>query len=97
MYFLHRDNARGKALSLCADNDADARLIAAAPELYEAAIKHLEWVEKEHAGPDYAGLTRDTHPDGESIWRKWWNEQLDLCADTERLCLTATAKARGGQ
>jgi hypothetical protein len=74
---------------------ANARLIAAAPELYEAAAKHLEWIEKEHSGPDYGGLTRDTHPDGEHIWRRWWNEQLDLCADTERLCRAALTKTRG--
>jgi hypothetical protein len=80
-----------------AESEANARLIAATPELYEAAAKHLEWIEKEHAGPDYGGLTRDTHPDGERIWRRWWDEQLDLCADTERLCREGLAKARGEQ
>ncbi|MDB5584352.1 MAG: hypothetical protein JWR80_9528 [Bradyrhizobium sp.] len=63
-------------------------------ELVEAAEKHLEWIEKERAGPDYGELTRDTHPDGERIWSAWWCEQLDLCADTERLCREALAKAR---
>jgi hypothetical protein len=49
------------------DAEANARLIAAAPELYEAAAKHLEWIEKEHAGPQFGALTRDTHPLGEAI------------------------------
>lgn len=30
-------------------------------------------------GPDYGGQSRDTHPDGERIWRLWWDSQLDLC------------------
>jgi hypothetical protein len=77
--------------------EANARLIAAAPELFDAAAKHLEWIEKEHAGPQYGDLTRDTHPLGEAIWQQWWNEQLDLCAETERLCRAALAKARGDQ
>jgi hypothetical protein len=58
-----------------------------------AAAKHLEWIEKEHAGPNYYGLTRDTHPEGETIWRRWWEEQLALCAETERLCRETVARA----
>ena len=56
-----------------------------------AAIKHIEWIDKESAGPNYQGLTRDTHPNGEAIWRQWWDEQLELCAETERLCRAAIA------
>ena len=59
--------------------------------LRRAAEKHLEWIEKEHAGPQYGKLTRDTHPLGEAIWRQWWDEQYDLCADTELLCRVALA------
>jgi len=58
-----------------------------------AAAKHLEWIEKEGSGPNYYGLTRDTHPEGESIWNRWWNEQLELCAATESLCRQVVAKA----
>ena len=65
-------------------------------QLFEAAAAmQLEWFEKERAGPQYGSLTRDTHPLGEQIWCQWWNEQLDLCADTETLCRAALAKARG--
>lgn len=74
---------------------ANGRLIAAAPDLAEAAAKHLEWIDKERAGPDYGGLTRDTHPAGAAIWSRWWSEQLDLCAETEALARAALAKARG--
>jgi hypothetical protein len=63
--------------------------------LFEAAVKHIEWIEKERRGPDYFGLTRDSHPDGEGIWRKWWDEQIQLCDDTEVLCRAAIAKATG--
>jgi hypothetical protein len=73
----------------------DARLIAAAPELLEAAHKHVEWIEEERNGPNYSGLTRDTHPNGEAIWRDWWDSQLELCAETEALARAAINKALG--
>ena len=63
--------------------------------LFEAAVKHIEWIEKERRGPDYFGLTRDTHPEGEAVWRRWWDEQISLCDATETLCRAAIAKATG--
>lgn len=64
-------------------------------ELVEAAAKHLEWIDKERKGPVYpGGMSRDSEG-GEAIWRKWWGEQLELCADTEALCRAALAKATG--
>lgn len=59
--------------------------------LLAAAQKHLEWIDKERAGPQYPdGVTRDYG--GDSIWRAWWQEQLDLCRETEDLCRYAVAK-----
>ena len=74
--------------------DANARLIALAPtlaarvieqdariaRLTEALRLHQAWSDSEDAGPDYGAQTRDTHPDGERIWRQWWDGNLDLCA-----------------
>lgn len=62
--------------------------------LEAAAAKHLEWIDKESAGPQYGKLTRDTHPLGEAIWCQWWQEQLDLCGETERLCRAGLAELR---
>lgn len=63
--------------------------------LFQAAVKHIEWIEKERRGPDYFGLTRANHPNGEAIWRAWWDEQSVLCGDTEDLCRAAIALATG--
>lgn len=60
-------------------------------ELEEAFYAHQE------TSPDYDGMTRDTHPNGEAIWRKWWNEGLDLCAKSQAARRAAIAKARGQQ
>lgn len=74
--------------------EANARLIALAPalaarvieqdariaRLTEALRLHQAWSDSEDAGPDYGAQTRDTHPDGERIWRQWWDGNLDLCA-----------------
>ena len=77
-------------------NEADARLIAAAPEMLEALRLHKAWADSERAGPDYGGQTRDSHPDGERIWRAWWDNQLDLCDRANRATDAAIAKAEGG-
>ena len=66
--------------------------------LLDAARWHLAWIDAENAGPDYGTQTRDTHPQGEQIWRAWWDGQLELCARTEAACragidqLTANAE-----
>lgn len=54
-----------------------------------AARAILAWLESEKAGPDYGSQTRDTHPDGERIWREWWERQLRLCDASERLAREA--------
>src|SRR6185312_3569667 len=46
----------------------------------DAALRlHKAWADNEDRGPDYGGQTRDTHPDGERIWRTWFDTNLDLC------------------
>ena len=49
------------------------------PRLVQALRLHKAWSDSEKTGPDYGGQTRDTHPDGEKIWRIWWDGQLSLC------------------
>ena len=50
-------------------------------EKLEAALRlHKAWSDSEAAGPDYGEQNRDTHPDGDRIWRQWWDGNLDLCA-----------------
>jgi len=56
--------------------EQDARIA----RLTEALRLHQAWSDSEDAGPDYGAQTRDTHPDGERIWRQWWDGNLDLCA-----------------
>ncbi len=75
---------------------ANARLIAAAPEMLEALRLHKAWSDSENSGPDYGGQTRDTHPDGERIWRVWWNNNLDLCDRAQKATDAALSKATGG-
>ena len=78
-----------------AELEALALKFAAAPDLHEAVAKQVEWFEKERAGPDYGGLCRDTHPEGETIWSRWWNEQLDLCSATQELSRAALSRSLG--
>ncbi|MBN7763834.1 hypothetical protein JYP52_22095 [Nitratireductor aquibiodomus] len=76
--------------------EANIDLIAAAPEMLEALRLHKAWSDSENSGPDYGGQTRDTHPDGERIWRAWWNNQLDLCDRAQKATEAAISKATGG-
>jgi len=74
---------------------ANAHLIAAAPDMLEALRLHKAWSDSERAGPDYGGQTRDTHPCGEAIWRAWWDFQLDICERAQKATDAALSKAEG--
>ena len=65
------DPVKGEAL--------DAGNGSLALSLVQALRLHKAWSDGEKTGPDYGGQTRDTHPDGERIWRLWWDNQLSLC------------------
>lgn len=50
----------------------------------EAACKDLiAWFEAERGSPNYGSLTRDTHPEGEMIWREWYERNMRLCDRAE--------------
>lgn len=74
---------------------ADEWLIAAAPDLYVALETFMAWMAADASSPDYHGLTRDTHPHGEQIWRSWWDANLALCGEAQELGKLALSKARG--
>ena len=76
------------------ENEANARLIAAAPDLLAACKLHAAWAKSEKDGPKYPeGVTRDKG--GDAIWRAWWEANLDLCARAEEATRAAIAKATG--
>lgn len=72
---------------------ANARLIAAAPELLEACQTFAEWLRREDAG--FPAETRFNTPEGEAKWREWWAENLRLCALAQGQARAAIAKATG--
>ncbi|GGE36537.1 hypothetical protein GCM10007276_12540 [Agaricicola taiwanensis] len=53
-------------------------------DMAKALALHKAWADNERDGPNYGGLTRDSHPDGERIWRQWWDGNLDLCDRANR-------------
>jgi len=74
---------------------ANARLIAAAPELLEACQTFAEWLRREEEGLP-AGIERGT-PEGERQWRIWWEENLRICDLAQQQVIAAIAKATGEQ
>lgn len=93
--------------------DKDDALRNAHPDTVAAAFEELEaqrddllmacrymiaWDESETTGPDYGSQDRDTHPRGEVIWKRWWDDQYALCRlafDHARAAITrATEKGK---
>lgn len=74
---------------------ANARLIAAAPELLEACQTFAEWLRREEEGLP-GGIVRGT-PEGERQWRIWWEENLRICNLAQQQVRAAIAKATGEQ
>jgi hypothetical protein len=74
--------------------EANARLIAAAPDLLEACQTFAEWLRREEAGGTnelWKGK-RDT-PEGERAWREWYDENLRICSLAQSQARAALAKA----
>ena len=77
--------------------EANARLIAAAPELLEACQTFAEWLRREEGCGSLEAPWRDKRdtPEGEAAWREWYDENLRLCALAQDQARAAIAKATG--
>jgi len=76
------------------EQEANARLISAAPDLLEACQTFSEWLRREESGFVKAGNERDT-PEGEAAWREWYSENLRICDLAQEQAYSAIAKATG--
>jgi len=66
--------AAGEGAVLCAELD----------RLREAVGAFTAWLAAEDSKPNYNGHPRET-PEGQRIWREWWDNNLRLCAEALRL------------
>ena len=73
---------------------ANAKLIAAAPELLEACQTFAEWLRREEAGCDRQGTAHDT-PEGRAVFSDWFYENVAMCDLAQKQARAAIAKATG--
>ena len=75
--------------------EANAKLMAASPKLLAAVRAFVAWLDAEEGKPEYGTLTRDTHPEGERIWREWFDRNLRLCAEAQKQGREVLAEIEG--
>lgn len=88
-------NRKSHICALKLNNPANARLIAAAPELLEACQTFSEWLRREEEG--FPAEARFDTPEGEAKWREWYFENLRICDLAQTLARAAIAKAGGAE
>jgi hypothetical protein len=90
-------DARGlvAAWNACEGIPTEALEAGVVVDMLEALRLHQAWSDSENAGPNYGDKSRDTHPDGEKIWRAWFDGNIDLCARATEATRAAIAKVEG--
>jgi hypothetical protein len=79
-----------------AEQLANARLIAAAPELLAACLTFVEWLTRENSGGEGQPWREQRGtPAGETAWREWYDQNLRLCDLAQTLARAAIAKVEG--
>lgn len=73
----------------------DARLIAAAPMLFEACQTFALWLHREETGYLQNWGERRATAEGEREWDEWYMENLNLCDLAQTQARAALAAARG--
>lgn len=75
-----------------AQQEANAQLITASPDLLEACQTFHKWLTHEETGVHSLGYDRST-AEGEAAWRKWFYGGLELCSLAQEQARAAIAKA----
>ena len=79
-------------------SEANARLIAAAPELLEACQTFAEWLRRESADTsEKPWRTKRGTPEGEAAWLEWFYENMRICDLAQEQARAAIAKATGAR
>lgn len=92
-----QDSVRHMQSHLQIAPESDAELIVAAVNALPALLAELDgvrqgedavrafvaWLDAEDERPDYGTQTRETHPEGERIWRERWERNLRLCGEAQ--------------
>ena len=69
----------------------------AVKDVVEACKTFLAWLDREDSSPEYPTGVDRSSPQGDAIWREWFDTNVAICRLAQEQARAALARIKGGQ